>query len=574
MASPYPLITGAPPGLISAGNASTTPLAAAATYTGAAEDTTPYSAIIVTVYAEPASADGTLFLEFSPDGAVWRRIKTIAVADPTVAEPQPLLPLAQEFFRVRYTNGATPQTIFELDVKYHAFANPELVSQIEQTLSSVTPVRNVRAVIVGKNPAGSYANVPLDAAGNLSVAYGDSPALDAFSRLRVSSPVSLFDSKTLRGTKETLFWDEALTGTGTSTVNTAESSVELAVTASGDAVVRQSKQRIIYQPGKSLIHVMTFVPPVADANVRWRAGYFDANDGIFLQGAGATISVVQRTSTSGAPSDAKTVNQVDWNIDGFGGGNPLNPSGITMDFDNKNVLMWIDLQWLSVGRVRIGFDLGGVLYPAHEFNTSNLTDVAYMKNPNLVFRYEITATGAPGATRTFDAICCSASSEGGHEPLGLTTPVSRARSALVIAAAYEELIAVRIQSGATDVMTAILDSFSILCTTAGNIHYVIAVNPVLTAAGAGTWLAASPQSSLEYNITRGGTWTNNRTNEDHRVTEGYFSNNVDGTTRDVDTTFTLGTDLSGTTDIYSLLAANVAGTNETVFGALMISEIF
>lgn len=75
--------------------------------------------------------------------------------------------------------------------------------------------------------------------------------LDAFGRLRVSNPYTLFDSQN-RYTKDPQF-DESLSGSATSTHLPNESSVQMQVTtASGDEVVRQTKRSFPYQPGKSL----------------------------------------------------------------------------------------------------------------------------------------------------------------------------------------------------------------------------------------------------------------------------------------------------------------------------------
>ena len=86
----------------------------------------------------------------------------------------------------------------------------------------------------------------------------NSTAYDAFGRLRVSNPLTIFDSKNVMS-KNTLF-DEALTGSGGVTYTANKSTVNLNVTtASGDKVIRQSKRVMSYQPGKSLFIFNTFV---------------------------------------------------------------------------------------------------------------------------------------------------------------------------------------------------------------------------------------------------------------------------------------------------------------------------
>ena len=78
-----------------------------------------------------------------------------------------------------------------------------------------------------------------------------SNAYDAFGRLRVSNPLTIFDSTNIMS-KNDLF-DEDLTGSGTVSYEANNSTVSLnTTTASGDKVIRQSKRVMTYQPGKSL----------------------------------------------------------------------------------------------------------------------------------------------------------------------------------------------------------------------------------------------------------------------------------------------------------------------------------
>ena len=82
--------------------------------------------------------------------------------------------------------------------------------------------------------------------------------LSAFGSQRVSMPVTLFDSKLLYD-KQTLFWDEALTGAGTSTWGGGSSLplVTLGCTSGTDSAIRQSRQWFNYQSGKSQLIMLT-----------------------------------------------------------------------------------------------------------------------------------------------------------------------------------------------------------------------------------------------------------------------------------------------------------------------------
>jgi len=239
-------------------------------------------------------------------------------------------------------------------------------------------------------------------------------SVDAFGRLRVSNPYTLFDSQN-RYQKDTQF-NETLTGSGTSTYVANESSVDLAVTtASGDKVVRQTNRVFPYQPGKSLEVLATFVMNAGKTNLRQRVGYFNTDNGVFFQVSGTTNSFVLRTNTSGTPSDVRTVNQADWNGDKLDG---TGASGLTLDITKAQIL-YMDFEWLGVGSVRCGFIINGQIIICHTFNNANDIDKVYMTTAILPIRYEIENTGAAASASTLTQICSSVISEGGYDRNGL-----------------------------------------------------------------------------------------------------------------------------------------------------------
>jgi hypothetical protein len=97
-------------------------------------------------------------------------------------------------------------------------------------------------------------HVIADKYGNL-LDYGpDSGVVDAFGRQRVSNPYTLFDS-TMRFDKRSDQWYEITTGGATTNFLANASTLELkTTTASGDTVLRRTKQRFPYQPGKAMRH--------------------------------------------------------------------------------------------------------------------------------------------------------------------------------------------------------------------------------------------------------------------------------------------------------------------------------
>jgi len=270
--------------------------------------------------------------------------------------------------------------------------------------------------------------------------------LDAFGRLRVSNPLTIFDSKSIMS-KNTLF-DESTANGGTVSYTANKSTVNLnVVETAGSKTIRQSKRVMSYQPGKSLLIFNTFVMNEPIANLKQKVGLFDANNGIFFTADGTTLKIVRRTYTSGTAVDTE-VSQSSWNGDKLNG---TGASGFTLSADKSNIL-FIDIEWLGVGSVRVGFVINGQLITAHTFNNANSLTTVYMQTANLPIRYEIERTGTLTAgTYTLQQICSSCISEGGYSPEGVqqmigTTQINAGVN-LTTANTYYNIATIRIKSG-------------------------------------------------------------------------------------------------------------------------------
>lgn len=113
------------------------------------------------------------------------------------------------------------------------------------------------------------------------VSYDDASTVDAFERLRISAAQTIFDSKQLYD-KAPLFWNEQTVGSATSVFDQPNAQTTMTVFAPGDLVIRQTKQRFNYQPGKSQLILMTGNLGDPVAGVIKRLGSFDSENGIFL----------------------------------------------------------------------------------------------------------------------------------------------------------------------------------------------------------------------------------------------------------------------------------------------------
>lgn len=242
-----------------------------------------------------------------------------------------------------------------------------------------------------------------------NVGIKDSANLDAFSRLRVSQPTSLF-SVQCQYNSAPIVMESGNTGTGVAPAHSAnDRMVKLRATAGSGTSFIQSYQYIPYQPGKSQLIFITGNLTAGVAGAVVDVGYFDSANGLFLRQNGASgLQIIRRTSTDGSTDD-NVVNRADWNLDKLDG---TGASGITLNEENVFILV-IDLQFLGMGRIRFGFDIGGEVVYAHQFLNANILTVPYMQTATLPIQMLLTATSTAAAKDCYFK-CASVSSEGGN----------------------------------------------------------------------------------------------------------------------------------------------------------------
>lgn len=386
-------------------------------------------------------------------------------------------------------------------------------------------------------------------------------SLDAFGRLKVGNPYTLFDSQN-RYQKDPQF-NETLSGSATSTYVANESSVDLnTTTASGDKVVRQTYRVFPYQPGKSLQVLATFVMNTPKANLRQRVGYFNDDNGVFFQVNGTTKSFVLRTKTSGTASDTRTVDQADWNGDKLDGNGP---SGLTLDASKAQIL-WMDFEWLGVGSVRCGFVINGTFYVCHTFNNANDIDKVYMTTAILPVRYEIENTGVTVGSSTLTQICSTVISDGGYQQKSALTWARRTAVLTGVSTSFVPIVSIRLKS--TSLGAVVLPSLFHAIPIGSVLDYEIALvkNPTLTSA---SWGSNSINVEIDTSATAmtGGTI----------VDLNYASGSNQGTgiaTGDVEYNFDnqLGVDLAGVSDIFTLAARTLSGTDD-IIGSLSYYDL-
>lgn len=376
-------------------------------------------------------------------------------------------------------------------------------------------------------------------------------ALDAFGRIRVSQPFTLFDSSH-RYADNGLF-DTATSGTASTTHDTNASTVSLNVgTGSGDQVIRETKRVFSYQPGKSLLILNTFVFNEAKTGLRQRVGYFGANNGIFLEQDGTTVNLVKRSYISGSVVDTK-VAQASWNGDKLNG---TGDSGLTLDL-TKSQIFWIDVEWLGVGSVRCGFIINGEYYVAHTFHHANVLDSVYMTTATLPIRYEITNTVATASASVLKQICSTVLSEGGYERK-VAPLVARMTAETTVGTSFEPLVTIRLASDRLDAVV-LLNKYSITAVTADTFEFALIRNTTLTGASYDTTTFASVDFDITATALSGGTIlrseyvaTTNQSNAQLDVNGSYNFG------------FQLGRTIDGTSDTLTIAARVLSGTGDVV----------
>ncbi len=394
-----------------------------------------------------------------------------------------------------------------------------------------------------------------------SIQYSDSANLDAFARLRMSQPETLFDSKQLAD-KQPLFWDDQLiSGSGgASTYNTNQASTTLSVSASTAAVrVRQTFRRFNYQPGKSFLFIQTFILGAAATGIKRKVGLFDAKNGLFLDQQSDGIGVTIRTYTSGSAVDTRVL-QANWNLDKLNG---TGASGITLDF-TKTQIFFCDFEWLGVGRVRFGFFINGKPYYCHEVLNANNTTLVYMSVPNLPLRYEIENTGTGGAVG-LTHICSTVISEGGLKDTGFPFGVTRGATPLTTLndSNIYPLIATRLGSNYLTSNVKILDFF-INCTSTATYNWYLLLNPTIV--GTALSFSAVTNSSIEADVATTNATT--VTGGTILLTGATTQNNEGGVSKFLTSDFSYGSTIAGVSDVVVLAVQRVTGTSETFYGSL------
>ena len=387
--------------------------------------------------------------------------------------------------------------------------------------------------------------------------------VDAFNRLVVASPYTLFDSQN-RYAADNQFDTSTATG-GSTTYLPNESTVQLSVTTSnGSEVVRQSYRTMPYQPGKGLGLLATFTMNAGKTGLRQRVGYFNTQNGVFFQQNDTTLAFVLRSYTSGAPVDT-TITQANWNGDKLDG---TGPSGRTIDVTKTQILA-IDFEWLGVGAVRCGFFIDGQFVVCHTIYNDNVQTAVYMTTAILPVRYEIRNTAGTASSSSMKQICSTVYSSGGYEQTSVehVATMTSATAGSYITTTFKPLVSIRLASTALGAVV-IPYNVNFLPTTTDNYQVGLFKNGTLTGA---SYSAVASDANVEFDIAAtaitGGTLV-----YAEFLTSRSGRSALSGANASFNFDLQLGSSLAGTSDVYTLAARTLTGTGGGI-GALSFYDL-
>jgi len=380
------------------------------------------------------------------------------------------------------------------------------LGNVDLTGNTLPVSGNINANITGGNVTVAQGTDPWTIEGNVNATLnGDANVVisgfsgatsDAFGRLRVSEPYTLFDTNSR-------YYDHNQFSTATSgTANVVyvenQSSFQLNVgSASGDSVIRETMKVFPYQPGKSQLTLLTFCMNTPKTNLRQRVGLFGANDGVFFENDGTFNYVVIRSGSTGIE---ERVRQDAWNgdrLNGAGGAN--NPSGITL-YPDRTQIYYADVEWLGVGNVRVGFIINGVYILCHTFQHANQTGntKVYMTTATLPIRYEITNTGATSGASMMTQICSTVISEGGYNSFGTTQTAGTGTTTkrLSTGGVYYPVVSIRLAPTRLDSIV-FPRQIDVLSTSVNYYRWTLLQNATLTGA---TFAGTSPTGTVQYDL--------------------------------------------------------------------------
>jgi hypothetical protein len=178
------------------------------------------------------------------------------------------------------------------------------------------------------------------------------------------------------------------------------------------------------------------------------------------------------------------------------------PSSLTLDITKAQIL-WMDIEWLGLGTVRMGFVINGQFIHCHSFHHANIIDSTYITTATLPLRYEIKNLDDTASVSTLKQICSTVLSEGGYELRGkqgaVGTPVSTPRDLTATGVAYP-IVSIRLKASPDRLDAVVIPTAVSILGDGNNAFFEWRMQQGGTISG-GTWTSAGSESAVEYNLS-------------------------------------------------------------------------
>jgi hypothetical protein len=304
--------------------------------------------------------------------------------------------------------------------------------------------------------------------------------LDAFSNVPTAPPAFVADGQ-FTYDLQPLVYEQITSGDGTVTHNATERAARCLIntaTGAGNKAIMQSFQYYRYQSGRAqqIFITFNFNSNTGVSNLRRFASYGDENNAIGFELNGTTKNFFIKSDTSVGD---QSVAQSAWNLDKLDG---TGKSGYTLD-TSKTLILVIDFQALYVGRVRIGFDIDGVIIWCHQFLHSNRVTAPYIQTANLPVRVGMESSGTTATDDDMLFICSCVLSRGGQGKIaGFDFSVSGTVTAG--SGTRTHLLSVRPKTtfnSITNRVEFVLEDIEIVVTGSNSVYWELCLGQALTA---------------------------------------------------------------------------------------------
>jgi hypothetical protein len=358
--------------LVSTSNSTSTPLSPDTQFIGTSDNVSKYTSITVIVQTDQNSAFDGLVLEFSADNSIWYDIKKKTVVSPGTHIH---VTVAAKYFRVRYTNGSTLHTIFNIQTvlkTFNSIENPTVT--LEENIDHVPNLPLQRSVITGRTIGNKYKNVQMDSENGLEVSISNPTT--ALGDLRMASLVPQVEINFKYNINKFILKTDII---GSGSIASEDSMGKLTVTSSNSSVEVRSRKVAKYYTGQGLLvrFGAFFNTPVTGS--KQLAGLGHDGDGVYIGTIDTNIAIIIVKDEI-----YDNVIQSSFNVDKLDG---TGPSGMIIDITKGNVFQ-IQFQWNGFGNIKfyVQEENTGKYTLFHNYLRTNLHNVVTVSNPIFAIR--------------------------------------------------------------------------------------------------------------------------------------------------------------------------------------------